>query len=1487
FSLIYCNGHSYSYPNLANTLRRAYKSILFHPISWFFFKIENMDNQSTKTIPDEVETLHKQGRKYQNHRCYKSALCWYKKVIAQIELIPQGNDDVHQLKYHVYLEMADCYREEHEYLEAQKCVSEAEKLAKQLQDEAKTAICLDRRSNIKRLEGDREGALTGFKDSLDLKLKSLGSENIDVSDSYNYIGAVYTNQGKYDEALKMYEKSVKMRSRIKGENDPGVATLHKNIGSVYYNQGKYNDALAKYNESLEIRLAQSDKNYLKIATLYNEIALVYNDQRKYDDALLKYKESLKIIQEQVGDNHPDAATLYNNIGGVYDNQGKYDDAVSMHKKSLEIWLATTGNNHPSTAKSYRDMARIYLKQSNYIQAIEFCQKSFDSLCYLYGENHPLVVKDKRMLDQYRLLESEANTSTLQDCEIDPSTLYELEDELPDDILYPTDVANISETNGVTSSGFSDSVGSGQFCNNDDNTNNRNNISSNNNEAPTSAPSTSSSNPMTPPVTGMATSIRSFGNDINNFRNGTANINGPPIGNERRLGPSSAMPIAKSEPNSYDKSFAMSSDIYIPNPNAVGLDQDSKKIEDQSNIKQYINHEKLAVEDFKKKCYDTIASEIGNKWIKLAIYLDISKDVTQHLEQQYKYSTNRSLLIKKMLHSWQEKNPSINHLAILILSLYHQKHDIIAENLYDLLRQALSNPLLSSYVRNILQDGSFKVESTDSKSENVSDSDGVVTLSNSKMLLFLYNLYNYQTLISLTCLIDVNVAIDKRKYLEAYNEALKDGKCRNDFTKIIFAGPENVGKSTIMNVFTNQGKIIRVNQTKIMDNTGKYINLIVYNILDQKIYNFRSVLYGKVIAVIKEIKRKPDIQSSDSPKSKRIKLDRPLETVERNSSLNTHQIESKINNNGFADTVISTKSTTETFHKILIYQDFMQFISNLKRKTEYHDSQYGKIVDFGGQAIYHVTHRPFLSGNSIYILVFNITHKFDDFVIDREGKKTNMTYQHAMQEWLTSTIDSHDGDETIEVEINGKTEEYSLPVVILVASHGDLIRDCQQRKDKFQAFENCIIQTLPTYKSNLCCSGIIFHCNPNDESSAATAQRKQTTLQLHYLIKQFIFSLPSMKKFIPIRWYIMASILHASIDDKSRQAALASDFNKIIDRIRNIMTFEEIKQLAIDCGLYEDDEKLRSMLLYLHDIGDILFCRKKNLEGMIVTNLDWLLSIFRSILELDKHDYKNAKVKECYREARESGKLSEVCIKNVAKKFNLDKNEKDFVLLLMDRYNIICKIEDINDNCDNRRCYQQYFVPYLLDPSVNTVDLTGYRTSDWLYIGYDREVLPYIADEIFYCHISACLKIWNNPEVKVYYRGAKFCIREWPYEIIVQKDGSYIGVLYCYQSHPEKIAVQIEKNIGCLINQIQPHIIIKDKLNEIVHERMPKFKLAQSQFYVKCGNCNQKTEAVDFLGNSLDTIRCCQCLKYFESKSARDWILNGNTRSTYKYGSKVN
>jgi len=64
------------------------------------------------------------------------------------------------------------------------------------------------------------------------------SENEDQSLKFKFIGSVYNNQGKYDEALKYYFKSLEIIEAFLGNNHPNTGTSYNIIGSVYNNQGK-------------------------------------------------------------------------------------------------------------------------------------------------------------------------------------------------------------------------------------------------------------------------------------------------------------------------------------------------------------------------------------------------------------------------------------------------------------------------------------------------------------------------------------------------------------------------------------------------------------------------------------------------------------------------------------------------------------------------------------------------------------------------------------------------------------------------------------------------------------------------------------------------------------------------------------------------------------------------------------------------------------------------------------------------------------------------------------------------------------------------------------------------------------------------------------------------------------------------------------------------------------------------------------------------
>jgi hypothetical protein len=68
---------------------------------------------------------------------------------------------------------------------------------------------------------------------LAIRTKVLGPESIDVADSFNNIGRVYTGKGDYDLALDNLNKSLAIRTKVLGPESINVADSFNDIGRVY------------------------------------------------------------------------------------------------------------------------------------------------------------------------------------------------------------------------------------------------------------------------------------------------------------------------------------------------------------------------------------------------------------------------------------------------------------------------------------------------------------------------------------------------------------------------------------------------------------------------------------------------------------------------------------------------------------------------------------------------------------------------------------------------------------------------------------------------------------------------------------------------------------------------------------------------------------------------------------------------------------------------------------------------------------------------------------------------------------------------------------------------------------------------------------------------------------------------------------------------------------------------------------------------------
>ena len=218
--------------------------------------------------------------------------------------------------------------------------------------------------------------------TLELRNNVYGKNEKETASTYNLVGVIYYNHGKYDKAFPYLDKALEIRKEIYNvakteENDLYVARTYNNIGIFYFYVGDYQSALNYYNEALKIK--EKYKDYKDTAFTYNNTGANY-DSISHDannKALYYHFKALSIREKEYGIENVNTAFTYNNIGVIYKNQGNYHDALIYLHKSLKTRekLYKSEPEHPEIAQTCTNLADIYINKENYPTALNLLQRA--------------------------------------------------------------------------------------------------------------------------------------------------------------------------------------------------------------------------------------------------------------------------------------------------------------------------------------------------------------------------------------------------------------------------------------------------------------------------------------------------------------------------------------------------------------------------------------------------------------------------------------------------------------------------------------------------------------------------------------------------------------------------------------------------------------------------------------------------------------------------------------------------------------------------------------------------------------------------------------------------------------------------------------------------------------------------------------------------------------------------------------------------------
>ena len=215
-------------------------------------------------------------------------------------------------------------------------------------------------------QGKYDEALPHFRDAVALAEKSKPSA---LADQLGKLAAILDGAGKYVAARAPSERSIKLTEAELGPDHPDLAFALDALGAIDYDAGQYADAQRSYRRSLAILDKLGEPATYNMTEAIEGLGNTALALGQLDEARTQHERALA-IREHAAPNDPHVGDSEINLGMVLVAQGHIDEARARYGRALAIYRAAYGPKHPQVAVALRQRAQLEMGTLDAVHDLE-------------------------------------------------------------------------------------------------------------------------------------------------------------------------------------------------------------------------------------------------------------------------------------------------------------------------------------------------------------------------------------------------------------------------------------------------------------------------------------------------------------------------------------------------------------------------------------------------------------------------------------------------------------------------------------------------------------------------------------------------------------------------------------------------------------------------------------------------------------------------------------------------------------------------------------------------------------------------------------------------------------------------------------------------------------------------------------------------------------------------------------------------------------
>jgi serine/threonine protein kinase/TolA-binding protein len=242
-------------------------------------------------------------------------------------------------------------------------------------------------------KGDYAGAENLFRQAVAIYRKQRKDTNLEVSnfaDTLNSLGVVLLRvKGQFREAESLWLEVLAFSPKLTGKDRAKVAAAENFLAALHSDRGDYQEAESWGRKSVEEYQRLGTERF-QVAESEVNLGAILRNMGQYPEAEKLLQDGLAIYRQLLGEEHPSVAYAWVHLGQLHYLEGKYADAQEEAMRAAKIYEAKLPKGHGATTSAYTLQGLILNKTGRSAEGERILRDALETRIRVLPKGHYLI-----------------------------------------------------------------------------------------------------------------------------------------------------------------------------------------------------------------------------------------------------------------------------------------------------------------------------------------------------------------------------------------------------------------------------------------------------------------------------------------------------------------------------------------------------------------------------------------------------------------------------------------------------------------------------------------------------------------------------------------------------------------------------------------------------------------------------------------------------------------------------------------------------------------------------------------------------------------------------------------------------------------------------------------------------------------------------------------------------------------------------------------